>query len=122
VCAVFAIERDGGVVKDVRLAFGGMAAIVKRAAGAEAALLGRPWTEEAMRAAQAGLADDFKPLTDMRASAGYRLRVAQNLLRRYWLETRGEDPLATEMVNVWSSVARVPSGTSNPGLHTGYES
>jgi xanthine dehydrogenase small subunit len=127
VCAVFAIERDGDVVQQVRLAFGGMAAIVKRAAGAEAALLGQPWTEATLRAAQAALAVDFKPLTDMRASAGYRLRVAQNLLRRYWLETRSEAPMPSEAVDVWRSVARMKSGVSlvdvaNPGLHPGYES
>lgn len=127
VCAVLAIERDAGVITNVRLAFGGMAAIVKRAAAAEAAMLGQPWTEATMGAAQAALAGDFKPLTDMRASADYRLRVAQNLLRRFWLETRGEEPLASEMVNVWSSVARMTSavsmvGVANPGLHPGYES
>ncbi|WP_280154764.1 xanthine dehydrogenase small subunit [Piscinibacter sp. XHJ-5] len=109
VCAVLAIARDGERVEDVRLVFGGMAAIVKRAPGAEAAIAGRPWTEAAVRAAQAALADDFKPLTDMRASAGYRLRVAQNLLWRFWLETRGGDPLPPEAVNVWSSVERTPA-------------
>ena len=82
------------VVSTVRFAFGGMAAIVKRAAQAEAALLGQPWTEATLRAAQQALADDFQPLTDMRASADYRLQVAQNLLRRLWLETRaGRSPL-----------------------------
>ena len=46
-----------------------------------------------MNAAKAALAQDFKPLSDMRASAAYRLQVAQNLLQRFWLETRAEDPL-----------------------------
>ena len=45
---------------------------------------------------------DFTPLTDMRASAGYRLQVAQNLLRRFWLETRPLDPLPESAVNVWA--------------------
>ena len=47
-----------------------------------------------MNAAQAALAQDFTPLTDMRASAAYRLQVAQNLLRRFWLETRADDAAA----------------------------
>jgi xanthine dehydrogenase small subunit len=79
-----------------------MAAIVKRAAGAEAALLGQPWNEATLRAGMAALAQDFKPLTDMRASAAYRAQVAGNLLRRFWLETRRENPLAEREVSVFA--------------------
>jgi xanthine dehydrogenase small subunit len=106
-CAGFALELDGDTVRQVRLAYGGMAAIVKRAATAEAAIAGKPWTEQTMRAAQAALAEDFTPLTDMRASAGYRLQVAQNLLERLWLETRTRDPLAIEATSVWSVMPHV---------------
>jgi xanthine dehydrogenase small subunit len=102
VCAGLAIELDAGVVATARFAFGGMAATVRRAARAEAAVLGQPWTEATVRAAMAALAQDFKPLTDMRASAGYRLQVAQNLLQRLWLETRVEAPLPESAVSVWS--------------------
>jgi xanthine dehydrogenase small subunit len=101
VCAGFAIELDGDSVKEVRLAFGGMAATVKRAAQAEAALVGQPWTEPSVAAAQAALAQDFQPLSDMRASAAYRMQVAQNLLQRFWLETRGNDALPTAATGVW---------------------
>jgi len=102
VCAGFAIELDGDVVRHVRLAFGGMAAIVKRAAHAEAAIAGRPWTQATVNAAKAALAGDFTPLTDLRASAAYRSQVAQNLLQRFWLETRRTNPLATHATSVWS--------------------
>ncbi|WP_038218260.1 xanthine dehydrogenase small subunit [Xenophilus azovorans] len=101
-CAGFALELDGETVKSIRLAYGGMAAVVKRAALAEAALLGRPWTQASVDAAKAALAQDFKPLTDMRASADYRLLVAQNLLQRLWLETRPQDALAPQSTSVWS--------------------
>jgi xanthine dehydrogenase small subunit len=57
--------------------------------------------------AQAALAQDFKPLTDMRASAGYRLQVAQNLLRRFWLETRGKDPLPASATSVFSVLPHI---------------
>ena len=100
VCAGLAIALEGGCVSMVRLAFGGMAGVVKRAAQAEAALLGQPWTEATLQAAQAALAADFQPLTDMRASAGYRLQVAQNLLRRFWLETRPEGALPAQALSV----------------------
>jgi xanthine dehydrogenase small subunit len=101
-CAGFAIELDGDVVKSVRLAYGGMAAIVKRGARAESVLVGSPWSAATVRAAQAALAEDFKPLSDMRASAAYRLQVAQNLLRRFWLETRAENPLPSSTTSVFS--------------------
>ncbi|HWT17856.1 MAG TPA: xanthine dehydrogenase small subunit [Variovorax sp.] len=103
-CAGFAIELEQGsdTVKAVRLAFGGMAATVKRAANAEAALVGKPWTQASVAAAKLALAQDFKPLSDMRASADYRLQVAQNLIQRLWLETRTEDALSLEETSVWS--------------------
>ncbi len=103
-CAGFAIELDGETVKDVRLAYGGMAAVVKRAAKAEAALRGQPWSQASVKAAQAALAEDFRPLSDMRASAAYRLQVAQNLIQRLWLETRATDALPIEATSVWSTM------------------
>ena len=97
------LELDGGVVRGARFAFGGMAAIVKRAAGAEAAVVGKPWSETALRAAQAALDADFKPLTDLRASADYRRQAARGLLERLWLETRADAPLAA--ASVWAVTA-----------------
>ena len=106
-CTGFAIELDGDIVKSVRLAYGGMAAVVKRAERTEAALVGKPWNQTQVAAAKAALAEDFKPLTDMRASAAYRLQVAQNLLQRFWLETRRENPLPVEATSVWSVMPHV---------------
>jgi xanthine dehydrogenase small subunit len=111
-CTGFAIELDGDVVRAVRLAYGGMAAIVKRAAAAEAALVGKPWTQANVAAATAALAEDFKPLTDMRASAAYRLQVAGNLLQRFWLETRRENPLPIEATSVWSVMPHITTATA----------
>lgn len=88
VCGAFYLTLDAaGRVGEARLAYGGMAGIPKRAKAAEAALLGRSWDEAAVAAAIAALAQDFTPLTDMRASANYRLKVAGNLLRRFLIET-----------------------------------
>ena len=101
-CAALAVELDGERITSARLAYGGMAATVRRAAHAEAALLGQPWSKATLNAAMAALTQDYEPLTDMRASAGYRMRVAQNLLRRFWLETRAHDPLPESAVNVWA--------------------
>jgi xanthine dehydrogenase small subunit len=103
VCAAFALRLDGPVIAGCRIAFGGMAPVPKRAAQAEAALVGQAWTEAAARAAGEALARDFAPLTDLRASAGYRLRVAQNLLLRFHLETRPVDPLAAAQLSVFAA-------------------
>ena len=67
-----------------------MAAIVRRAENCEALIRGKPWTEETVAAACKALARDFEPISDMRATAGYRLRAAQKLLRRFYHESRGD--------------------------------
>ncbi|MCC6333867.1 MAG: xanthine dehydrogenase small subunit [Myxococcales bacterium] len=83
------VETDGkGVVTLARLAFGGMAATPKRASSAEAALLGQPWGEASIEAAAAALVKDFTPLSDHRGSKEYRARVAANLLRGFFDETK----------------------------------
>jgi xanthine dehydrogenase small subunit len=97
VCGAFALKVEGGRVAHIRLGFGGMAAIPTRASHAETALLGRPWNEAAVRAAMRAMAQDFQPLTDMRASADYRLKVARNLLLKFFLET-SERPGATRVI------------------------
>ncbi len=106
--AGLAITLDGGHVRDARFAFGGMAAIVKRAARAEAAVRGQAWSEATLRAAMAALAQDFTPLTDLRASASYRQRAAANLLRRFWLETRTDAPLSAAQSTVWAREVATP--------------
>ncbi|MCP5084741.1 MAG: xanthine dehydrogenase small subunit, partial [Alphaproteobacteria bacterium] len=65
----------------------------KRAANAEAALVGKPWAEASLLGAAAVLGEDFTPLSDMRATADYRLKVAQNLFRRFWLEQTADEPV-----------------------------
>jgi xanthine dehydrogenase small subunit len=102
VCAAFALTLDGEKVVDVRIAFGGMAATPRRAPRAEASLIGLGWSEANLRTAMDMLAQDFAPLSDMRASSSYRMQAAQNLLRRFWFETRIDAPLAADAVNVFA--------------------
>lgn len=101
VCGAFALQLQGGTVRSVRLAYGGMAATVRRAAATEQALLGQPWCEETVRSAIVALDSDFEPLTDLRASSSYRRRSAANLLWRLWLETRADAPLSAAQTSVW---------------------
>ncbi|MEC7963851.1 MAG: xanthine dehydrogenase small subunit [Pseudomonadota bacterium] len=77
---------EGGQISAARIAFGGMAATPKRAAAAEAALVGQPFAEASFDAAAKAVGEDFAPLTDWRASSDYRMLSAQNLLRRFFLE------------------------------------
>jgi xanthine dehydrogenase small subunit len=79
-----------------------MAATSRRAPLAEAALNGQPWNEATLMAGMAALAKDYMPLTDMRASANYRMRTAQNLLRRFWLESRPEGALPATAINAFA--------------------
>jgi xanthine dehydrogenase small subunit len=90
VCAAFALDIEQGVVSGARIAFGGMAATPKRATAAEAALVGQAWDTVALEAACAALQTDFTPLSDMRASAAYRMTAAQNLLRKAFVETTSD--------------------------------
>jgi len=88
VMAAFSLVLDANqTVKRIRIGFGGMAAIPKRTTRTEQAMLGKPWTITTIEEGQKALAEELKPLSDMRASADYRLTVAQNLLRKFYIET-----------------------------------
>ncbi|MCA0257074.1 MAG: xanthine dehydrogenase small subunit [Proteobacteria bacterium] len=88
-CGGFYLELENNTVKTIRIAFGGMAGTPKRASAVEAALTGKPWTEETVKAAQAAFDTDYQPLTDWRATADYRRLAVKNLLMRFYLETTG---------------------------------
>ena len=90
VCGCLSITVEGGKIANARIAFGGMAGIPKRAMAVEAALTGKDWTLTTVTAALPALAEDFTPMTDMRASATYRLEAAQNMLIRYFHERAGQ--------------------------------
>lgn len=93
VCAGVSIGVRDGAVTDARIAFGGMAATPKRAGACEAALEGRPWSLETVTDAAEALAHDFTPITDMRASARYRLAAAKNLLIKAYLDAAKAAPV-----------------------------
>jgi xanthine dehydrogenase small subunit len=100
VCFAGAFELKDGVATNVRIALGGMAATPKRAQHAEAALEGTPFTEDNVRIAMQAMTRDFTPLTDMRASADYRMRIAQNFLLRMWHETNSGEKVPTAQSSV----------------------
>ena len=81
------------IIVGCRIAYGGMAATPKRAANAEGALIGNSVTKASFEKAAAALSEDFKPLSDWRGSAEYRMLSAQNLLRRFYLEQASDTPV-----------------------------
>jgi xanthine dehydrogenase small subunit len=90
VMAAFRFDLDGRQIVASRVAYGGMAATPKRAAATEAALAGASLDDPATwERALAAVGADFSPLTDMRATAGYRSKVASNLLKRALIEISG---------------------------------
>ena len=88
-CGAFWIEVESDRVAEARIAFGGMAGTPKRAPHVEQALIGKPWTEDTVMAASREFDADYQPMSDMRASAGYRLEAARNMLIRYLIADLG---------------------------------
>jgi CO/xanthine dehydrogenase FAD-binding subunit len=80
VCLAASVRSNGSVAADVRIAFGSVAPSVVRCTSVEDALRGRRLEETVMQDAQKALAKDIAPIDDIRSTAQYRLRVAQNLL------------------------------------------
>ncbi|WP_413717966.1 xanthine dehydrogenase small subunit [Silicimonas sp. MF1-12-2] len=97
VCGAFNVTVADSVVKAARIAFGGMAGIPRRAASVEEGLIGKPWTQATIEAVLPRFSDDFTPMTDMRASAGYRLETAGNMLVRYFHELSGRSVSVREV-------------------------
>jgi xanthine dehydrogenase small subunit len=97
VCGAFRLTLEDGIVRDIRIGFGGMAATPARARAVEDVLIGRPWTEATVRMAQEIMDKAFSPLSDMRASGVYRRTVARNLLFKCFLET-SEEAAVTRLV------------------------
>jgi len=88
----FNILVEDGRVSAARIAFGGMAAMPQRASAVEGALVGQEWNDGTVEIACAAFAQDYTPIADVRGTEAYRLRTAQNLLRRYFHEST--NPLA----------------------------
>ena len=86
VCAAFNIKIENKKIKNIKIAYGGMAAIPKRAIYCERSLLNSQITPEIIEKAKNALEKDFSPISDMRASGKYRKIVAKNLLEKCFLE------------------------------------
>ena len=88
VCAAFNLGILKNKIQSVRIAYGGMAAIPKRAIYCEKILLNSLITDDIINKAKKALEKDFKPISDMRASGLYRMEIAKNLLEKFCVEIK----------------------------------
>ncbi len=79
VCFAGCVERRDGSVTAIRIALGGVAPVPVRAIDAEQAIVARESLSQVQRALDAAIA----PIDDVRSSARYRRRVADNLLGEF---------------------------------------
>ena len=88
VCAAFNLTIIKNKIENVRIAYGGMAAVPKRAIFCEKILLKSSITDETINKAKKAMEKDFSPINDMRASGSYRMKVAKNLLEKCFAEIK----------------------------------
>ena len=88
VCASFNLSIENKKIKNIKIAYGGMAAIPKRAINCEKMLLNSNFSENTIFKAQKSLEKDFQPIDDMRASKDYRMEIAKNLLMKCFTEIK----------------------------------
>ncbi len=88
VCAAFNIELKNNKIKKIKVAYGGMASIPKRAFNCEKILINTSLSDNIIDKAKKSLEKDFKPITDTRASKMYRMEIAKNLLEKCFLEIK----------------------------------
>jgi xanthine dehydrogenase small subunit len=96
VCLAVQLHVQGERITAARIGAGGVAATPARAVKTEAALIGQPWNETTLAVAQHAIAQEFSPLSDLRASADYRRQILGQLLRRAWLESTGHPTVRLE--------------------------
>jgi len=83
VCFAGAARVENGKIADVRISLGSIAPTVLRAAATERLLQGAQLSPALSKVAQEALALEIAPIDDMRSTARYRRRVAQNLLAEF---------------------------------------
>ena len=105
VCLVVNLHLRDGHVARASIGAGGVAATPARASQTEAVLRDQPWNPATVARAQAALRQEFSPISDMRASSGYRSQVLGNLMQRFWLESQGATGINLEAVEALEGVA-----------------
>ena len=86
----FRLTLQNQFVKEILLAFGGMAEITKRATKTEKFLLNKSWSRENIKKAGEILKNEFKPISDARSGKKFRKIAAGNLLLKFYSKIKTE--------------------------------
>ena len=86
--AAFSLLLNGNLIEEIKIAYGGMAAVTKRVIKAENFLIGKPWDRNIVEQAMEIIGAEFTPLSDARSGAEFRTTVSKNLLLKFWNETQ----------------------------------
>jgi len=89
ICGAYLLRRNGVAIADLKIAYGGLATVPKRALYCDARLGGMEWNEETVQTGIEALDEDFSPITEMRRRADYRHTVCGNILKRFFLDSSG---------------------------------
>jgi xanthine dehydrogenase small subunit len=100
VCLALCLHLQDGMVVKASIGVGGVAATPVRAHQTEAVLTGKDWNESTVQAAIHTIRQEFTPISDMRASASYRIQVLGNLLQRFWLESQGQTVVEVQQLSL----------------------
>lgn len=89
VSAAFALKKNAeGIIEEIQLIYGGMAAKTQKAKKTAEFLVGKVWKVENIELAMAMIEEEFTPLSDARSDALSRKIAASNLLLKFFNETQ----------------------------------
>lgn len=92
VCGAFSIEYENNIITDCKLAFGGMAAIPKRAHKVEEYIKDKMISDN-FSDLNSYIKEDFQPLSDSRGTQDYRLILARNLILKFFIELNSKQTI-----------------------------
>lgn len=92
--AAIRVRRKGSLVESAAIAYGGVAATVQRLEDVEEFLAGKEYSLETFCEAGEMARKSLEPLSDVRGSREYRLKLAENIMSRFYYETAREEELA----------------------------
>ena len=100
VCAVFNVTINSGIIEQVDVGVGGVAATPASCNALHQALVGKTFSSKAcVDLGKTVLLNAFTPIDDVRATAEYRKTVLANLWHRFWLENQSDTTISTRVVN-----------------------
>ena len=81
---------EDNIIKDISLAYGGVAATVYKAKDIEALLLDKKLEKENFSDATKVISSLLSPFSDHRGSSEYRIKLCENLLMKFYSEVKSE--------------------------------